>query len=70
MESFLQKYGATYEEIWDDLRPAPTFDHQLRRLTVRETESAIGARSDAELRQRRDAGLIALLAVQKNHGAL
>ena len=68
LESFLEKYGPTYEMIWDDLRPTPRLDAATRVAMIAGTRAAIGARSDAQLKQERDEGLIELLALQRRHG--
>lgn len=70
MASFLERYGGTYQAIWDDLRPAPDLgDRAVRDLVVRETEAALAGRGNEDLRRERDAGLLAILATQARHGA-
>lgn len=68
LESFLEKYGPTYEMIWKDLRPTPQLDAATRAAMVSGTQAALGSRSDAQLRQERDEGLIELLSLQQRHG--
>lgn len=67
LESFLDKYGPTYEMIWKDLRPTPELNATTRAALVTGTQAALGTRSDASLKQERDQGLIELLAVQQRY---
>lgn len=69
IESFLTKYGKTYQDIWDDLGDA-TLDQPTIARVSREVRAAIGTRSDAELRDQRDAGLVDLLRVMTQRAAL
>lgn len=69
MADFLQKYGATYEAIWKDLRNSPVLNERARECLVEQTRAAIGSRSDAALRGARDAGLLEVLETQHRHGA-
>ena len=69
IESFLTKYGKTYQDIWDDLGDAKLQPETITRVS-REVREAIGDRSDAELRDQRDAGLVDLLRVMTQRAAL
>lgn len=69
IESFLTKYGKTYQDIWDDLGDA-TLDQPTIARVSQEVRAAIAARSDAELREQRDAGLVDLLRVMTQRAAL
>ncbi|WP_066469513.1 3-hydroxyacyl-CoA dehydrogenase NAD-binding domain-containing protein [Bosea sp. WAO] len=69
IESFLTKYGKTYQDIWDDLGDAKLQPETITRVS-REVREAIGERSDAELRNQRDAGLVDLLRVMTQRAAL
>ncbi|MDU0342940.1 3-hydroxyacyl-CoA dehydrogenase NAD-binding domain-containing protein [Bosea rubneri] len=69
IESFLTKYGKTYQDIWDDLGDAKLQPETITRVS-REVREAIGERSDAELRDQRDAGLVDLLRVMTQRAAL
>lgn len=69
IESFLTKYGKTYQDIWDDLGNAKLQPETITRVS-REVREAIGERSDAELRDQRDAGLVDLLRVMTQRAAL
>lgn len=69
IESFLTKYGKTYQDIWDDLGDAKLDAPTITRVSQAVRE-AIGERSDAELRDQRDAGLVDLLRVMTQRAAL
>ena len=69
IEAFLTKYGKTYQDIWDDLGDAKLEPATIARVS-QEVRAAIGDRSDAELRDQRDAGLIDLLRVMTQRAAL
>lgn len=69
IEAFLTKYGKTYQDIWDDLGDARLEPATIARVS-REVRAAIGERSDAELRDQRDAGLVDLLRVMTQRAAL
>lgn len=69
IESFLTKYGKTYQDIWDDLGDAKLDPMTIARVSEAVRE-AIGQRSDAELRDQRDAGLVDLLRVMTQRAAL
>lgn len=69
MESFLTKYGPTYEAIWADLTNAD-LGARTRRIVTAGTREAIGARSDEALRASRDAGLVDVLKAVARNGAL
>lgn len=69
IEAFLTKYGKTYQDIWDDLGDARLEPATIARVS-REVREAIGNRSDAELRDQRDAGLVDLLRVMTQRAAL
>lgn len=69
IEAFLTKYGKTYQDIWDDLGDARLEPATIARVS-REVHAAIGERSDAELRDQRDAGLVDLLRVMTQRAAL
>jgi carnitine 3-dehydrogenase len=69
IESFLTKYGKTYQDIWDDLGDARLEPATIARVS-QEVRAAIGDRSDSELRDQRDAGLVDLLRVMTQRAAL
>ena len=69
IEAFLTKYGKTYQDIWDDLGDARLEPATIARVS-QEVREAIGNRSDAELRDQRDAGLVDLLRVMTQRAAL
>ncbi|MCZ4353859.1 3-hydroxyacyl-CoA dehydrogenase NAD-binding domain-containing protein [Roseovarius aestuarii] len=69
MEEFLKKYGTTYQDIWNDLGTA-CLDDDTRARVVQSTNGAVNARSPDALRTQRDAGLVAMLGVVRDHGAL
>lgn len=69
IEAFLNKYGKTYQDIWDDLGDARLEPATIARVS-QEVRAAIGERSDAELRDQRDAGLVDLLRVMTQRAAL
>ncbi len=69
IEAFLTKYGKTYQDIWDDLGDARLEPATIARVS-QEVRAAIGNRSDAELRDQRDAGLVDLLRVMTQRAAL
>jgi len=69
IEAFLAKYGKTYQDIWDDLGDARLEPATIARVS-QEVREAIGNRSDAELRDQRDAGLVDLLRVMTQRAAL
>lgn len=68
MADFLEKYGSTYQAIWDDLRDVK-LDDETRRRVAEETRRIVGGRSDAALREERDSGLVEILRIQARHGA-
>lgn len=69
IEAFLTKYSKTYQDIWDDLGDARLEPATIARVS-QEVRAAIGERSDAELRDQRDAGLVDLLRVMTQRAAL
>lgn len=69
IEAFLTKYGKTYQDIWNDLGDAKLEPATIARVS-QEVRAAIGERSDAELRDQRDAGLVDLLRVMTQRAAL
>lgn len=69
IEAFLTKYGKTYQDIWDDLGDARLEPATIARVS-QEVRAAIGDRSDADLRDQRDAGLVDLLRVMTQRAAL
>ena len=69
IEAFLTKYGKTYQDIWDDLGDARLEPATIARVS-KEVRAAIGERSDADLRDQRDAGLVDLLRVMTQRAAL
>jgi carnitine 3-dehydrogenase len=69
IESFLTKYGKTYQDIWDDLGDATLDGPTIDRVSG-EVRTAIGPRTDSELRDARDAGLVELLRVMTQRAAL
>ena len=69
MEDFLRKYGPTYQAIWDTLLDAK-LDEDTIRVIAASTAEAVGARSQQELREEREAGLVEILKAVSAHGAL
>ena len=69
IEAFLTNSGKTYQDIWDDLGDARLEPATIARVS-QEVREAIGNRSDAELRDQRDAGLVDLLRVMTQRAAL
>lgn len=69
MAEFLEKYGNTYEAIWQDLRSTPVLNDDVRACIVAETNAAIGERSNGSLLAERDAGLMRMLEIQQKFGA-
>lgn len=69
IESFLTKYGKTYQDIWDDLGDARLDAPTVSRVS-KAVREAIGERSDDDLRSQRDAGLVDLLRVMSQRAAL
>lgn len=69
MEEFLEKYGSTYEAIWQDLRSTPVLNPEVRAHIAAETNAAIGGRSNDSLLSQRDAGLMQMLQIQQQFGA-
>src|SRR5690606_27037630 len=69
MADFLEKYGGTYEAIWEDLRGTPVLDADACQHITEQTSAAIGARSDSVLKDARDAGLLEILETQHRYGA-
>lgn len=69
MESFLTKYGPTYQAIWNDLGAA-RLDPETNLSVAASTEDAVAGRTTAELREERDKGLVEILKVLTRHAAL
>lgn len=69
MEDFLRKYGPTYQAIWDTLLDAKLDDDTIR-IIAASTAEAVGARSQQQLREAREAGLVDILKAVCAHGAL
>ncbi|MQT15392.1 3-hydroxyacyl-CoA dehydrogenase [Rhizobiales bacterium Sp-1] len=69
IESFLIKYGPTYQAIWDSLLEV-RLDAETAATISASTAQAVGSRSQERLRTERDAGLIELLKTIAEHGAL
>lgn len=69
IEEFLQKYGPTYQSIWDDLGTA-TIDAETIDMVGKSTRAAVNGRADDDLRSERDEGLVEMLRVVARHGAL
>ena len=69
IEAFLGKYGRTYQDIWDDLGDAAIDGPTVQRVSSAVRE-AIGPRTDGELRDARDAGLVEILDVMTRRAAL
>ncbi|ODN71233.1 L-carnitine dehydrogenase [Methylobrevis pamukkalensis] len=68
MAEFLDRYGPTYEAIWDDLMTA-SLDAPTRAAVVAGTEAAMAGRSVETLKAEREAGLVPLLALMDRQGA-
>lgn len=69
IESFLVKYGPTYQAIWDDLLDARLDEKTIQTVSA-SLRAAIGPRTDSELRDQRDRGLVEVLKSISRHGAL
>lgn len=69
IESFLAKYGKTYQDIWDDLGDAAIAPPTVARVSAA-VRDAIGERTDEGLRDQRDAGLVEVLKVMARRSAL
>lgn len=69
IESFMAKYGPTYQAIWDDLLDA-RLDAPTIEAVSRSLRGAIGDRTDDDLRAERDSGLVEILKSVARHGAL
>jgi len=69
MESFLRRYGPTYQAIWDTLLDA-RLDEETIRAVAASTQAAAAGRSRQELAAEREAGLVGLLKTVAEHGAL
>ncbi|MDH7785754.1 carnitine 3-dehydrogenase [Ochrobactrum sp. 19YEA23] len=69
IEDFLVKYGPTYQAIWDTLLDARLDDETIR-IVASSTDDAVKARTPAQLKEQRDAGLIDILKTVANSGAL
>lgn len=69
IDSFLAKYGPTYQAIWNDLGTAE-FDAPTIATVSAATKSAIAGRTPDELRAARDAGLVEFLHVLSQRAAL
>jgi carnitine 3-dehydrogenase len=69
IEAFFEKYGPTYQAIWDDLRAA-TLDAETKAVIASAVRHDIGDRSDDSLRDQRDRGLVEVLRALDRHGAL
>lgn len=69
MESFLIKYGPTYQAIWDDLGTA-VLDDKTRDAVSASTHAAVGGRTQDDLRRSRDEGLIDILRLLARKAAL
>ena len=69
MEDFLRKYGPTYQAIWDTLLDA-RLDEETIRTIAASTAEAVGGRSQQQLREEREAGLVEILKAVSAHGAL
>lgn len=69
MEDFLRKYGPTYQAIWDTLLDARLDEETIRAVTA-STAEAVKGRDQAELKEQREAGLVAVLKAVADHGAL
>lgn len=69
IESFMVKYGPTYQAIWDDLLDA-RLDAPTIEAVSKSLRGAIGDRTDDDLRAERDSGLVEILRSVARHGAL
>ncbi|NVP57452.1 3-hydroxyacyl-CoA dehydrogenase NAD-binding domain-containing protein [Mycoplana rhizolycopersici] len=69
MEDFLRKYGPTYQAIWDTLLDAKLDDETIRTVTG-STAQAVRGRTQAELKDDREAGLVGILKTIAERGAL
>lgn len=69
ISDFLNKYGKTYEDIWHDLRDTPDLMNTgTQAAIINGTQAAIGERSNNELQDLRDAGLVEILTTQQKYG--
>lgn len=69
IDSFLVKYGPTYQAIWDDLGTAKLDAATVAKVAAT-TKSAIADRTPYDLRAARDAGLVELLRVLSQRAVL
>lgn len=69
IESFMVKYGPTYQAIWDDLLDA-RLDAPTIEAVSKSLRGTIGDRTDDDLRAERDSGLVEILRSVSRHGAL
>lgn len=69
IEAFFEKYGPTYQAIWDDLGTA-SLDAETTATVAAAARRAIGPRTDPALRAKRDRGLIDVLRAIDRHAAL
>ncbi len=69
IDSFLQKYGPTYQAIWDTLLDA-RLDEETIRAVAASTAAAVDGRGADELKAAREAGLVGVLQAVAAHGAL
>ncbi|MCF3639269.1 3-hydroxyacyl-CoA dehydrogenase NAD-binding domain-containing protein [Rhizobium sp. TRM95111] len=68
MEDFLRKYGPTYQAIWDTLLDAKLDEPTIRAVTT-STAEAVRGRTQEDLRESREAGLVGILRTVARHGA-
>jgi carnitine 3-dehydrogenase len=68
MDEFMQKYGPTYQAIWDTLLDAK-LDEPTIAAVLASTTRAVAGRSQEQLRGERDAGLTPVLMAIRQHGA-
>lgn len=69
IEDFLEKFGPTYQAIWNDLGDA-RMDSPTKATIAAATRDALADRDDDALRCERDAGLVEILRIVARHGAL
>jgi carnitine 3-dehydrogenase len=69
MEAFLDRFGDTYQRLWDDLGTA-RLDRATAERVVIETERSARGRTTAQLREERDRGLPEMLKVLHRHASL
>ncbi|MGF7161674.1 3-hydroxyacyl-CoA dehydrogenase [Rhodoligotrophos appendicifer] len=69
IEEFLKKYGGTYEAIWDTLGSAE-LDTNIKDKVISQTKDIVAGRSNQDLAEARDLGLIEILKLQSSRELL